>query len=70
MPFIPRRSTQMPASTTAEPVTPWPPPYTDSGRSCSRARFTAAATSSALLQRAISAGLRSIMPLKTLRASS
>ena len=24
--FMPRRSTQMPASTTAEPVTPWPPP--------------------------------------------
>ena len=26
MPFIARRSMQMPASTTAEPVTPWPPP--------------------------------------------
>ena len=35
---MPRRSRHTPASTTAEPVTPWPPPYTDSGRSLSRAR--------------------------------
>jgi hypothetical protein len=63
-------SAQIPASTTAEPVTPWPPPYTDKGRFCSRARFTTATTSSASVQRAIMTGRRSIMPLKTCRASS
>ena len=36
----------------------------------SRARFTAATTSTGLAHRAMSSGRRSIMPLKTLRASS
>ena len=41
-----------------------------SGRFCSRARFTAARRRRPSVQRAISAGLRSIIPLKTERASS
>jgi hypothetical protein len=70
MPFIGERSITRPSSHTAVPATPWPPPRTAIGSPASRAWRTAAATSSALVQRAISDGRRSIAPFQTCRASS
>ena len=68
--FMPRMSIIRPSSITAAPVTLCPPPYTEIGRPWARANFTAATTSSVLPHTAISAGRRSIMALKTARASS
>ncbi len=70
IPFIPDRSTTTPPSQTALPVTLWLPPRIATGSPCSRAKPTAAITSATPAQRAISAGLRSIIPFQTLRASS
>ncbi len=58
------------AVATAWPATACPPPRTETSRSCSRAKRTASATSSAPAQRAISAGRRSMAPFQTRRASS
>jgi hypothetical protein len=68
--FISERSIITPSSQTAWPATAWPPPRTEMTRSRSRAKRTAAVTSSAPAQRAISAGRRSIAPFQTRRASS
>ena len=46
-PRIRDRSITRPPSFTALPATLWPPPLIDSGRSCSRAKFTASTTSAA-----------------------
>ena len=70
MPFMGRRSIVTPSSQTAFPVTLWPPPYTDTRRPLSRAKPTAVATSRAFAQRAMRAGRRSTIALKTLRSSS
>jgi hypothetical protein len=50
------RSITTPSSHVPSPAPLWPPPRTASGRSWSRAKPTACATSSASAQRAISAG--------------
>jgi hypothetical protein len=67
---MPRKSKQIPASHTAEPVAECPPPYTDSGRLWATASLTTADTSSAVPQRAIRVGEWSKMALKVWRASS
>ncbi len=48
----------------------WPPPRTELTMRCSRANCTARSTSAVPLQRASSAGRRSIMAFHTLRVSS
>ena len=60
----------MPSSQMLIPATLWPPERTAATSPWSRARLTAATTSPVLAQRAITAGRLSIIPLKTLRASS
>ena len=52
------------------PATLWPPPRTAISRPWSRANRTAAATSAAPLQRAMSRGWRSMAPFHMARASS
>ena len=47
-----------------------PPPRTESARPCSRAKRTHAITSEAPMQRAISAGRRSIIAFQIARVSS
>jgi hypothetical protein len=54
--FVSDRSITIPSSQMACPATACPPPLTDTGRSRSRAKDTAAVTSSAPAQRATSAG--------------
>ncbi len=68
--FSGERSSMIPSSQTACPLTPWPPPLTESGRPVSRASRMPATTSAAPEQRTISRGRRSIIALKTVRASS
>src|SRR6478752_555745 len=63
------RSISTPVSQTPSPATLCPPPRTATGRSCSRANRIAAATSSGLMGRTISAGYRSIIPFHTNRAA-
>jgi hypothetical protein len=65
-----RRSTTRPPSGSALPATLWPPPRTPSGRPVRRPKRIAAATSSTRSHWAITAGRRSIMALKIVRASS
>ena len=48
----------------------WPPPRTELTMRCSRANCTARTTSTVPLQRAISAGRRSIIAFQTWRTSS
>jgi hypothetical protein len=67
---MPARSMTTPSSTTPSPPPLCPPPRTAISASCERAKAIVRATSSALEQRTITAGLRSIMPLCTARASS
>ena len=69
-PRIAERSITSPSSTREVPATLCPPPRTENARSCSTAKRTAAATSAASAQRAISAGRLSIMPFQMLRAAS
>jgi hypothetical protein len=64
------RSIMRAPSATAKPGAECPPPRTLTGRPCSRAKRTAAATSPAPLARAISAGRRSTAPFHTWRAAS
>ncbi len=64
------RSIISPSSQTALPATPCPPPLIETSTPCSRANSTAAITSSAPAQRAISAGRRSIIAFQTRRAAS
>ena len=66
----PRRSITMPSSQVLSPEKLWPPQRTATASPCSRAACTAATTSAVLAQRAITAGRRSIIALKTRRASS
>jgi hypothetical protein len=68
--FKPPRSITMPSSQVLSPEKLWPPPRTAVTSPRSRAVFTAATTSAVLAQRAIRAGRRSIIALKTRRASS
>ena len=69
-PFIRRRSITSPSSQSARPATPWPPPRTAISSPASRAKRTAATTSAVEAHCAITAGLRSIIALKSTRASS
>ena len=68
--FIRRRSMVRPPSVRQAPATLWPPPRTATSSPCSRAKASAAATSSALAHWAIAAGRFSIIELKIERASS
>jgi hypothetical protein len=68
--FRPLRSITIPSSQVLSPAKLWPPQRIATTSPCSRATLTAAATSAVLAQRAITAGRRSIVPLKTWRASS
>ena len=68
--FIGDRSITMPASHVAYPTAECPPPRTETSRSFSRAKFTAATTSAVPAHCAISAGLRSNRPFQTFLASS
>src|SRR5829696_3591834 len=70
MPFISARSIITLPSLTLRPATLCPPPRTEISSSASRAKRTAAATSAAPRQTAMSAGRRSTRPLWTSRASS
>jgi hypothetical protein len=54
----------------ALPAMLWPPPRTATGRRCSFAKASAASTSAVPLQRAISAGRRSIIAFHTILAAS
>jgi hypothetical protein len=65
--FRPPRSITIPPSQTPWPTTLCPPPRTATTRPVSRAKRTAAETSAVVEQRAISAGWRSIIALKTAR---
>jgi hypothetical protein len=58
------RSITTPPSHVLRPATLWPPPRTASGSPESRVRFTAAAMSSVVWQRAISAGRASTVPFQ------
>jgi hypothetical protein len=69
-PFMSERSIINPPSQTPWPATEWPPPRTETSMSWSRAKRTDRTTSCVFTHRAMSAGRRSIMPLKTLRTSS
>ncbi len=70
MPFISDRSMTMPSSHVALPATLWAPPRTAMDSPSSRANVTAAMTSTAPRQRAITAGRLSIIAFQTRRASS
>ena len=70
MPVIAERSIMKPPSQVPLPAKLWPPPLTDTSRSCSRANSTQAWTSAVPAQRPMSAGVRSIMPFQTRRATS
>jgi hypothetical protein len=70
MPDMPRTSMTRPSSTSESPATECPPARTAISRSRSRARASAAITSSGVSQRATSAGRRSIMELKSVHASA
>jgi hypothetical protein len=63
-------SITIPPSQLEWPGIEWPPPRTATTRSRSRAWASAARTSCGPVQRAISAGRLSNIPLKTLRAWS
>src|SRR5207245_1078222 len=52
-PFMPRRSMQTPSSHTAAPVTPWPPPYTETASAEARGKLTAGTGALALVGRAV-----------------
>jgi hypothetical protein len=69
-PFIAERSIMRPSSQTALPAMLCPPPRIETSRLCLRANLTAWTTSLGDAQRAISAGLRSIMAFQICRASS
>src|SRR6185436_3557490 len=69
-PFIGVRSITTPSSQVEYPGTLWPPPRTATSRPLSRASATAAITSATPVQRAITAGRRSYMPLNTALAAS
>ena len=60
----------IPPSHTALPATLWPPPRTESTRSCSRAKAMPRATSDGPAHTTMANGRRSIMPLKTARGVS
>jgi hypothetical protein len=64
------RSISSPPSQTALPAMLWPPPRTATSRPCWVANFTHWTTSSAVLQRAISAGFRSIIAFQIARTLS
>ena len=60
----------MPSSQVEKPGMLWPPHRTATISSCSRAKRSAATTSSLPVGRTISAGRRSIMLFQTARAAS
>lgn len=60
----------IPPSHTECPAMLCPPPRTATSRPLLRAKLTAATTSGVLVQRAISAGRRSMVPFQMRRASS
>jgi len=66
----PRRSICIPPSQVLSPEKLWPPQRTATMSPLSRAIFTAATTSAVVAQRAITAGRRSIIGLKSWRDSS
>jgi len=70
MPFIVERSIMRPPSQTDLPATLWPPPRTETRRSCSLAKRTQAMASATPVHRATIAGRRSIMALGMVRAAS
>ena len=70
MPFMADRSITSPSSTLPRPGPLCPPPRTATRRPCLRPKLTAATTSLTSTHRAIISGRLSIMPLKSLRASS
>lgn len=69
-PFMGDRSITMPPSQVPLPAALCAPPRTAVSRWCSRAKFTAATTSVAPVQRATSAGRLSAIAFHTLRAAS
>jgi hypothetical protein len=69
-PRINDRSISSPPSHTALPAMLWPPPRTATSSPCCLANFTHSTTSSVDRQRAISAGLRSIMAFQIARTLS
>ncbi len=70
MPRMRERSITIPSSLTALPATLCPPPRIESTIPDSRAKLTASITSAVPIARTINAGLRSISPFQTARASS
>ena len=68
--FISERSISRPPSQTALPAMLWPPPRTASRSFASRANLTVLTTSAALIQRATTAGRRSIIAFQIVRAAS
>ena len=68
--FMRPRSIISPPSVTANPEAPWPPPRTETSQPRAAANRTAAATSAALVHRAIRAGRRSMAPFQIERARS
>ncbi len=67
---MPDRSISSPPSHKAVPAMLWPAPRTEASTPCSRANRTAAITSAAPAQRAISAGRLSIMAFQMARVAS
>jgi hypothetical protein len=70
VPRMGERSITRPSSHRACPATACPPPRTAAASSRSRAKRTAAITSATPVQRAMSAGRRSICPFQIFRAWS
>jgi hypothetical protein len=68
--FIGPQSMTTPSSQEEKPGVECPPPRTATWTSCSRAKASATFTSLAEVQRAMTAGRLSIIPLNSARASS
>ena len=68
--FINEQSATIASSIMEKPAIAWPPPRTARESSAAAAKRTVAARSAVVRARAISAGFRSIIPLKILRVES